>query len=494
MSRSIKVTIVALMTLALSLLGTAVKPADALGSVKLTGYGGDSCTAPSVSQMQAFFSNTRFSYWGIYLGGTNRGCAQPNLTADWVTSVTNMGWDLLPIWVGPQNPCNSSQGSTFSIDPGTASGQGRNEALAAYQAWKAISPVSDVPIDYDLEGPSSNTAACRTAAKAFIDGWVSQLHVAPAQPAGVYSSACGGAMDDFSTIANPPDFIDAADWSGDPNTTNISCIDGSHWAGAQRHKQYQGGHNETMNGVTLNIDSRCANGQVFGASNHTSTTHPCVGGAGAKPDTAVALAASQSATTWRGSRWRSGGPLDSQLQRSGPLGTTDSWRPVTVADLPVRVGDVPATAATIGSPRVLEDGSLVVPVTTHDGARSHQLLYTSRDGVTFTRRSDRALGSLLAPGVGVTTAVAGTGVVAIDPDSRAVSTWSPTTAPTVGATTTATTRTTSGLPVAPEWMSFSDNASGQALVEVATCAAATKVSCDTQPKVVRTSDGGHSWR
>ena len=493
MSRSIKVTIVALMTLALSLLGTAVRPADALGTVRLTGYGGDSCTAPSVSQMQAFYSNTRFSYWGIYLGGSNRGCAQPNLTASWVTSVTNMGWDLLPIWVGPQNPCNSSQGSTFSSDPGTAVSQGRNEALAAYQAWKAISPVSDVPIDYDLEGPSSNTTACRTAAKAFIDGWVSQLHVAPAQPAGVYSSACGGAMDDFSTIANPPDFIDAADWDGDPNTASISCIDASHWAGTQRHKQYQGDHNETMNGVTLNIDSRCANGQVFGAGNHTSTTHPCVGGAGAKPDTATALAASQATTAWQGGRWRAGGPLESQLQRASRPGTTDSWRAVTVADLPVRSHDVPATAATIGTPAVLADGSLLVPVTTHDGTRSRQLLYTSRDGVTFTRRSDRVLGSLLAPGVGVTTAVAGTSVLSIDPDSRDVSTWSPSAAPTIGATAS-TPVTTSGLIVAPEWMSFSDNATGQALIEIAGCATATKVSCDSQAKVVRTSDGGRTWR
>jgi len=250
-----------------------------------------------------------------------------------------------------------------------------------------------------------------------------------------------------------------------------------------------------MNGVTLNIDSRCANGQVFGASNHTSTTHPCVGGAGAKPATATALVASQAATTWQGNRWRAGGPLDSQLQRIGVLGTTESWRAVTVADLPRRSHEVPTTAATIGAPAVLADGSLLVPVTTHDGVRSRQLLYTSSDGVTFTLRSTRTLGTLLAPGVGVTTAAAGAGVVAIDPDSRIVSTWAPSSSPPgVGGTAAPSTRTTSGLPVAPEWMSFSDNVTGQALVEVATCVTATKVSCDSQSTLVHTSDGGRTWR
>ena len=38
------------------------------------------------------------------------------------------------------------------------------------------------------------------------------------------------------------------------------CVSSGHWTEHQRHKQYEGGHNETYNGVTLNVDSTCSNG------------------------------------------------------------------------------------------------------------------------------------------------------------------------------------------------------------------------------------------
>lgn len=76
--------------------GTAA-PAHATGTVKLTGYGADSCTAPTESQMSAFWRNTPYSYWGIYIGGSDRGCSQPQLTRTWVSDMVKMGWDLLPL-------------------------------------------------------------------------------------------------------------------------------------------------------------------------------------------------------------------------------------------------------------------------------------------------------------------------------------------------------------------------------------------------------------
>ena len=38
---------------------------------------------------------------GIYFGGDNRACAQPNLTAGWVTEQRAAGWHLMPIYLGP---------------------------------------------------------------------------------------------------------------------------------------------------------------------------------------------------------------------------------------------------------------------------------------------------------------------------------------------------------------------------------------------------------
>jgi hypothetical protein len=248
---------------------------QAAGVQKLSGYGGDSCTAPSLNQMRAFWNNTPFSYWGIYIGGSDRGCAQPNLTTSWVNSVIAMGWDLLPIWVGRQNPCTAGQSSYFSRNATTAYSQGKAEARAAYQAWRKLQNTSSVPIDLDLEAPSNDTVACRVTTKAFVEGWVEQLHVAPAQTAGVYTSTCGGYLADFAQIKHPPDFADGAQWDNNPSTRSFTCVSSTFWVYEQRHKQYRGGHNQTENGVTLNIDSRCAYGAVYGAATRISASSPC---------------------------------------------------------------------------------------------------------------------------------------------------------------------------------------------------------------------------
>ena len=247
----------------------------AAGLQKLSGYGADTCTAPSLSQMRAFWTNTPYSYWGIYIGGSDRGCAQPNLTRSWVNSVIAMGWDLLPIWVGRQNPCTAGQRTYFSRFTTTAYAQGKSEALAAYRAWVVLQNTPSVPIDLDLESPANDTPACRMAARSFVEGWVDQLHVKPAQTAGIYTSTCGGFLADFATIPRPPDFVDGADWDNNPSTRALSCVSSHSWTKVQRHKQYQGGHNQTENGVTLNIDSRCAFGPVYGAASRVTTSSRC---------------------------------------------------------------------------------------------------------------------------------------------------------------------------------------------------------------------------
>ena len=238
---------------------SSVRPATAPGDEQLVGEGADSCTAPSESQMTAFWTNTPYSAWGIYIGGEDRACSQPNLTASWVSEVTAQGWHLLPLWVGPQNPCVPGY-DHFSTDTATAYSQGKAQALDAYSAVTGLGMSGNSPVIYDMETGGSSTTACIDATKSFIQGWDAQMHVAPAQPAGVYTSTCGGFMDDFASVSPPPDFIDGADWDGNPSTSDLSCVASNHWTEHQRIKQYEGGHNVTENGVTLNVDSDCSNG------------------------------------------------------------------------------------------------------------------------------------------------------------------------------------------------------------------------------------------
>lgn len=277
-----------LATLALALLavtgldGRQATPVQALGTYQLLGEGLDSCTAPSTTTMANMWANSGWYYWGIYIGGNQRGCSQPNLTRSWVSTVTSgtahgvsMRWRLLPIWVGPQDPCEYGFGSYISRTSRTAEQQGVNEAKKAYNALVNLGLPSTSPIDYDLEYAGQPiTSSCLNAIRWFIEGWDNQLQVAPAQKSGVYSSSCGN-LDTFASIGNPPDFIDAASWGSAKSTASIPCIPDTHWDHHQRHRQWDGGHAYSHNGSTVEVDTRCANSWVVGTSSFQNTLEGC---------------------------------------------------------------------------------------------------------------------------------------------------------------------------------------------------------------------------
>lgn len=86
--------------------------------------------------------------------------------------------------------------------------------------------------------------------------------MAPAQVSGAYGSACNSYLNDLASMARPPRFIWAANWDDNPSTSAFPCVSGGYWSNHQRLKQYKGDHNETWGGVTINIDSNCANGPL----------------------------------------------------------------------------------------------------------------------------------------------------------------------------------------------------------------------------------------
>jgi hypothetical protein len=261
-------------------------PAPAYASVGISQHKGfDACSAPSPAQMQGFWNNTPFWNIGIYIGGALRACGQPNLTSSWLQQEgpTGVGWHFLPIWVGPQAPCSGFR-TTFSGDPATAYQQGRNEALSAYNAAVGLGmDAQNAPLIYDLEAFDSSNAGCVAATQRFIQGWVDQLHVPVAQLAGVYGSSCSSALSAFASLNPAPDFIWGANWNNNPSTTDLPCVSSGAWVNHQRHKQYAGGHDETWNGVTLNIDSDCSDGPVYPAPDNLGGTDGCAPGAAAGP-------------------------------------------------------------------------------------------------------------------------------------------------------------------------------------------------------------------
>jgi hypothetical protein len=156
----------------------------------------------------------------------------------------------------------------FSYNTVTAYNQGFSEAGSAKTAALNLHLTNATPLVFDLEPWDTTNSTCVAAAKSFIRGWAAKMHAAPNQKAGVYGSTCASGLDNFVTINPAPDWIWGAKWDSDPSTSNLgTCVAASHWSFHQRHKQYRGPHNETWNGVTLNVDSDCANGPMYGVSN-----------------------------------------------------------------------------------------------------------------------------------------------------------------------------------------------------------------------------------
>ncbi len=239
-----------------------------LGNIEtMAGQGFDKCGIPTVSQLQTWKTNSPYIAVNLY-GGSCRGCDNTVLTENYVSSISQQGWKFIPTWVGPQAPSyGGSCANRFSLDTTTAYNQGVNEANSAISYFASLGFEGSV-IYYDLEVTSNNE---RTAAQSLINGWVYQLN-ARGWKAGVYGAASAAHLSDFDSITNKPDAIWPAVWyhtsgqgSYDPNATvwiNKSYFPDSLWPNHQRIRQYEGGHDETYGGVTLNIDSNVIDGIV----------------------------------------------------------------------------------------------------------------------------------------------------------------------------------------------------------------------------------------
>lgn len=238
---------------------TGASPGAGTRRVSLTtGRGFDKCAIGTVSQMQAWWTNTPWSWANVYIGGANRACGQSGLTATWVRSVLAQGWRLAPTWVGLQAPGSSCTGcSKMSTSTTTARQQGINEANAAADAVAALGFPAPTIIYLDMEryDPTSQPAA-----KAFINAWVERLGQRGHQ-AGVYGAGVN-ASSDWAPIANPPQAVWIAQWNNNESVFGLSGLSDSLWTSHQRIHQFQGPHNETWGGVTFNIDSDRADGPV----------------------------------------------------------------------------------------------------------------------------------------------------------------------------------------------------------------------------------------
>jgi hypothetical protein len=231
---------------------------------EFTGLGFDACAAPS-SRAMAAWQGSPYRAVGVYIGGLNRACSQPNLTAAWVGEQVAEGWHLIPTYVGLQAPTSACT-SCARLSSGLAPAQGTAAARDAVADAAEIGIGPGNPIYFDMEAYTRTTSATR-ATLAFLAAWTEELHDL-GYTSGVYSSSASGIADLAGQVGEDyplPDDLWFANWNGKRNALD-PYIPATAWSSHQRIHQYRGGHDETWGGTTINIDNNYVEGATVGGT------------------------------------------------------------------------------------------------------------------------------------------------------------------------------------------------------------------------------------
>jgi hypothetical protein len=221
----------------------------------VTGAGFDTCEAPSLPAMRAWRED--FVAANVYIGGISRACPNRRLSRAWVRAVRELGWRLMPTYVGPQAPCTDY---TTRFSRRSATRDGRLAAADAVRRARALGLPRRTPIYFDLESYHRRSPRCHRAVLRFLDSWTKGLR-ARRYVSGVYSSLISGITDlGRATGISKPATIWFAHWDKDHDVRGD--LPRRWWPGHRRIKQYRGEHVEKHGGFRLAIDSDAVDGYV----------------------------------------------------------------------------------------------------------------------------------------------------------------------------------------------------------------------------------------
>jgi Domain of unknown function (DUF1906) len=223
-------------------------PAAAPAQAPYQGGGFDSCAAPGARAMTDWLASP-YRAVGIYIGGLNRACAQANLTASWIGAIQKQGWHYFPIYAGLQASCVRATGDAV-INPAKAAAEGKAAATDAATQAQDLGIPHGTPIVFDMEA----YAGCGPQVVTFLSSWDSRLQALSYQSAVYESFSNIGDLIKAAATMTEPNVIYYADWDGHA-TTKSSYMPATMWTNHQRIHQYQGGHNESWGGATINIDN-----------------------------------------------------------------------------------------------------------------------------------------------------------------------------------------------------------------------------------------------
>ena len=249
---------------------------------------------------------------GIYISGDSRGCRhQPNLTPKWVATQLRKGWRLLPITLGPQASCHPSfprydddesirrsPASTDRYPPARRQAHGRRPRPRSRPPGARHRRGQHALVrPRGLRRHQHRTAASRRSR--FLSAWTDEaarprLRLRRLLQRRVrHQDARRRPRRPARRVHPPRPDLDRPLGRQGQHQTDYIRDDG--WLPGGRMKQYQGGHNETWGGVTINIDRNwldLGRGSVADPVAHCKRRRrrpPDVQGAGAEGTTETAL-------------------------------------------------------------------------------------------------------------------------------------------------------------------------------------------------------------
>ncbi|MFJ5840920.1 glycoside hydrolase domain-containing protein [Streptomyces shenzhenensis] len=218
-----------------------------------TGRAFDTCAAPSLAAMKAWHTGF-YGAAAVYVGGKNRGCNQPNLTASWVKSVSAVGWKLIPLYVGAQPPCQTGS-SPEKLTAATAASLGAHDAADAVAKASALGMKAGSPIYLDMEAYDVTNKACNDAVLTYVRSFTKTLR-AKTYRAGIYgfTSSSAKAIATAADRTDLPGNLWYALWDKKNTTTADWPWGATQYTDHSRGHQYMVNSKETRNGYTITVD------------------------------------------------------------------------------------------------------------------------------------------------------------------------------------------------------------------------------------------------
>lgn len=206
-------------------------PSGATASTSAEGF--DTCQAMPTSGMRSLGTGT-YKVANIYIGGVNRGCTQPNLSARWVTTIAAAGWTLIPTYVGLQAPCSNDSSLMRMTNPSADGIADADDAVTQMDSLGLAGP--NIVYD-DMEAYGTT---CSAAVGGYLDAFIAELHKFNFR-AGVYGSTGSTVADLVNAYGNTarqrPDDI----WIAEPNGvdgTSSAAVPSADWVG-HRIRQWE---------------------------------------------------------------------------------------------------------------------------------------------------------------------------------------------------------------------------------------------------------------